>query len=411
MTAVRGPRDSIEYLYAVITVALVIAALLWLTLIYGVSNNVLVALHYNDFGKFYYAVLHARHGENLYAPSVATLIPLSKTVSRQFWDLNPPHFHLLVWPLSYLPVRQAYICWTAINVALAGVSLAAVEAELSLHFSRRTYIVIAFLLLAAAPTVAWFITGQLTGILAALGTWIWIELRKERWGRAGIAVGLACGLKLFLAPLVLYLALRRRWAAMAAAAAATCVCFVTGALVFGLGAHREWLAVLRDVQWTWAAMNASVIAPLARVTVPTAQLAGTSAPSLTLTMSAAVVSLTVLFVGLWAANRTRSVDRAVCILYLTCLLSSPLGWVYYHWILIGPGLATFREHDRRWVYAACAGLLIPFFLLAFLSVPLAVTVGSVYTWSTLLLWMMAVGGAVRGSAGTGDAGRSAAPTP
>src|SRR6266540_581126 len=177
MTAVRGPRDSIEYLYAAITVALVIAALLWLTLIYGVSNNVLVALHYNDFGKFYYAVLHARQGENLYAPSVATLIPLSKPVSRQFWDLNPPHFHLLVWPLSYLPVRQAYICWTAINVALAGVSVAAVEAALSLHFSRRTYIVIAFLLLAAAPTVAWFVTGQLTGslvtcILAAVGPWI-----------------------------------------------------------------------------------------------------------------------------------------------------------------------------------------------------------------------------------------------
>jgi Glycosyltransferase family 87 len=405
MAAVRGPRDSIEYLRAAITVVLAIAALLWLTLVYWFSSSVLVALHYNDFGKFYYAVVQARQGQSLYAPNVATLIPLSKTVSRQFWDLNPPHFHLLVWPLAYLPVRQAYIAWTAFNVALAGVSLAAVRAELSLRFSRRTYFVSALVLLAAAPTVAWFVTGQLTGILAALGTWIWIELRRQRWGRAGIAVGLACGLKPFLAPLIVYLALRRHWTAVAAATAATCVCFAAGVLVFGLGAHREWLAVLRDVRWTWAAMNASVVAPLARVTVPAAQLTDASTPSVSLTIAATGISVTVLLVGLWAAIRTRSVDRSVCILYLTCLLSSPLGWVYYHWIMIGPGLATFRQHDRRWVYAACAGLLVPFFLLAFLSVALAVTVGSLYTWSTLLLWMIAVRGAAtpqrsRSSSGT-----------
>jgi hypothetical protein len=222
-------------------------------------------------------------------------------------------------------------------------------------------------------------------------------------------VGLACGLKLFLAPLLLYLVLRRRWTAVTAAAAATCVSFAAGVLAFGLEAHREWLAALRDVQWTWAAMNASVVAPFARVTVPAAPLADTSGPSLTLMIAAAGVSLTVLLVGLWASIRTCSVDRAVCILYLTCLLSSPLGWVYYHWILVGPGFATFRQHDRRWIYAACAGLLIPFFLLAFLSVVLAVTIGSVYTWSTLLLWMIAVGGAVRGSPGTVDASRTAAP--
>ncbi len=27
--------------------------------------------------------------------------------TRQFWNMNPPHFHLLVLPLAMLPPRQA----------------------------------------------------------------------------------------------------------------------------------------------------------------------------------------------------------------------------------------------------------------------------------------------------------------
>ncbi|HTM25761.1 MAG TPA: glycosyltransferase family 87 protein [Vicinamibacterales bacterium] len=388
-------RDSIDYLRGAGLLVVAGAALGWLCVIYVVSWNVLIALHYNDFGKFYYAVLRWRGGMGLYSPNPATLIRLSPTVSRQFWDLNPPHFHLLVWPLSYLSLRQAYLAWMAINVCLAAGAVAAVRAQLTLRLSGRGWLIAAYLALAAAPTLTWFVTGQLTGILAALGTWIWIEFRRERWIRAGIATGLACGLKLFLAPLLLYFVIRRRWSAVAAGAAAIAASFAAGVALFGLAAHRDWIVALRDVQWTWAPMNASIVAPFARITVPSPRMADAPGPGFAWTAASAGVSLLVLLAGLLASLRARAADRAVCVLYLTCLLCSPLGWVYYHWILAGPGVAVFRRHDRRLVSAACAGLLPPFFLLAVPSVPFAVTLGSTYTWSTLLLWALAVAGAIR----------------
>jgi hypothetical protein len=120
------------------------------------------------------------------------------------------------------------------------------------------------------------------------------------------------------------------------------------------------------------------------------------------------MSLAVLLIGMWASLRARSVDDAVYVQYLTCLLCSPLGWVYYHWILAGPGLATFRQYDRRFVYAACAGFLVPFFFLAAPSVPFAVTAGSLYTWSTLALWGVAVGRATRVASGRRDGAEMAA---
>jgi Glycosyltransferase family 87 len=387
---VPARRDSIEFLRGALLLVVAVAALAWLSVIYVVSWNVLIVLHYNDFGKFYYAILQWRAGMGLYAPNPATLIHLSPTLSKQFWDLNPPHFHLLMWPLSYLPLRQAYLAWMAINVCLAAGAVAAVRAELTLRPSWRSWLVATYLMVAAAPTLTWFVTGQLTGILAALGTWIWIEFRRERWIRAGIATGLACGLKLFLAPLLLYLVIRRRWSAVAAAAAAIAASFAAGVLLFGLAAHREWIAALRDVQWTWAPMNASIVAPFARITVPSPGLADAPAPGLAWTAAAGAISLLLLLAGILASLRARGADHAVCVLYLTCLLSSPLGWVYYHWILAGPGVAIFRRHDRRLVYAACVGFLPPFFLLGVPSVPFAVTLGSAYTWGTLILWGLAV---------------------
>jgi hypothetical protein len=390
MHAVQRRRDSLEYLRGAAMFCLAAAGLLWLAVNYKVGWNVLVLLHYNDFGKFYYAVVQARQGGSLYSPTVATLIPLSTTVSRQFLDLNPPHFHLLIWPLSYLSLRNAYFVWTAINACLALAALAAIRAELSLRLSTRRWFLLVLALLATAPTLAWFVTGQLSGILAALATWIWVEFRRERWARAGWAVGIACSLKLFLGPLLVYLILRSRWRAVVFAVVAMCLCFTAGVLVFGAASHREWLAALHGVSWTWAAMNASIAAPFARITVPNPRMADRAEAGFALTAAATVASLVILSIGVWSSIRTRSMDRAVCVLYLTALLSSPLGWIYYHWILAGPGFATFRHDDRRIVAAVCAGLFVPFFLLSFSSVLLAVTAGSLYMWSTLLLWILAV---------------------
>jgi hypothetical protein len=71
-------------------------------------------LHMNDFGKFYYAARLFLDGRNMYEPSPATFIPVGPKAVHVFLNLNPPHFPLLVLPLSVLPVETAGVIWLGV---------------------------------------------------------------------------------------------------------------------------------------------------------------------------------------------------------------------------------------------------------------------------------------------------------
>jgi hypothetical protein len=103
-------------------------------------------------------------------------------------------------------------------------------------------------------------------------------------------------------------------------------------------------------------------------------------------------ALTIFAAGLYTAHRDTNTDRAVLVVLTTCLLASPLGWVYYAWILVGPAWACWSDPTiRRSFVVAGIGWLIPFFLLwKFDSVPFILTVGAAYTWSFLIIWAAAV---------------------
>src|SRR5688572_26795795 len=153
-------------------------------------------LHYNDFGKFYYSLQNWTAGASLYGRNPATFIPFTESTGRQFWNMNPPHFHFFIWPLILFEVGWAFYVWTVINVGAFVLSVIAIARAAKLELSRRGWMLVALALLWAAPTVAWSVTGQMTGLVVALITWIWLEVRCGRWMRAGIAIGLAVSIKL-----------------------------------------------------------------------------------------------------------------------------------------------------------------------------------------------------------------------
>ena len=76
-----------------------IVTLLFIVLAYDVIlAKVMLRYEMNDFGKFYHSALYFLQGRDLYAASPATLIPVSNAEWRQFTNMNPPHFHLVVLP-------------------------------------------------------------------------------------------------------------------------------------------------------------------------------------------------------------------------------------------------------------------------------------------------------------------------
>jgi len=99
-------------------------------------------------------------------------------------------------------------------------------------------------------------------------------------------------------------------------------------------------------------------------------------------------------------DRTESaVDRAFAILISAALLISPLGWIYYLWLGLGPFAAralSWRDRAagrparwrRRFLILAVPGLVWPHFA-TFAFQPHAwatVLPASAYFWSTTALW-------------------------
>ena len=364
------------------------AAAGYLLFIYTLAIKALLFLRFNDFGKFYLAVQQFRHGISLYAPNDATLIPLGNGASKELLNLNPPHFHFVLLPFMLLSEGHAYLAWIVTNSALLLLSWRMIQRELRLAPSPNELLIGFLLFAAAAPTLAWIATGQLTGILVAIITRTWVDARNERWTLAGCGIGLACAVKLFFGPLALYLCLRRKWRAVIAGGCVAGLIVAAGIGFFGMSEYRAWVSALSVVTWRWLPMNASITAPFFRIATgdplhPKQIPAG-------LGFSLTLFSGIVILIGTWSGLKARRIDDGLSVLLLTCVLGSPLGWVYYHWIMAGPALVTFRAPGAA-VTLAGAALLIPFVVLFPWNSPLfAVTVGSAYSWATCTLWVAAI---------------------
>ena len=348
-----------------------------------VMYRVLRDLYFNDFGKFYYGAQAWRDGASLYGPTLATLIPLDGGRAEHFWNLNPPHFHALLWPLLALPVDVAYTVWASVNVVAALAAIVAIANAAGRRLGGIAWLTIVVFAAASAPALAWAATGQFTGLLMWGTTIAWLAIRDRKWIRAGVAIGLLCSIKLFLAPLALYLVVKRQWRATFIAAISGAVPFLLGLMVFGVEPHEEWLRALSDVYWMGAVMNASVPALLGRtwsqdifVTASWVDLAG------------AVVAVVLIGFAVVYAWRRDDPDGAVLMLLVTSLLASPLGWIYYVPILAGPLTVLLMAGQlSRWTYASLAALMVPFpALYPYPSRLYAFTAGSLYTWSLIGIW-------------------------
>jgi hypothetical protein len=354
-------------------------------------------LHMNDFGKFYYSTTSFLEGKDLYAPNPATRM-LVNTETRQLLNMNPPHFHLLILPLAMFGPMTALWLWGLANVAALILSLRLIASELGLPWtpSRLEWTFAA--VVACSATGASVITGQLTFLLLLPVTVAWIAARRGNWTRAAVYLGVCASVKPFLGIFLIYFALRRSMRAVAVMTITGLACTVTGLAVFGWNAYQGWLSALSAVDWTWAPMNGALAGLLTRAfvenplytpVVHAPRLGGAVAGILAIIMAA--VSLRI-FVR--DASRDAA-DRAFGGLLVTAQLVSPLGWIYYLWLLAGPAAALYisaasRPSRVRDVLALVAvpGLLVPVATTAAWSTPpwIGATLGSLYVWTTLFIW-------------------------
>ena len=124
----------------------------------------MLRIQMNDFGKFYYSARYFFEGRDLYASSPATLILASALDGRQLGNMNPPHFHLLVLPISLWGPHVALAGWTIASI----ISLALAVRTLveTLGWSRLTPWRLGFILLSVLRRMgrngSLIVTGQLS---------------------------------------------------------------------------------------------------------------------------------------------------------------------------------------------------------------------------------------------------------
>ncbi len=398
----RFPRDrALTYL--------VLTALLTVMVAWNVqkARDMVTLLDFGDFGIFHRAAARHLAGEDMYPVERHTIGVGGRTVTFERPNLNPPHFHLLLLPFARLPVGVALVIWSVASVASLLVCLRFIMRESELTLSPLVAMRGAAWLGAFAGTAAVISTTQLSLLLLLPVTLAWVAARRGAWTLAGVWLGVALSLKPFLVIFLPYLLLRRRLAA-ASTCLTTLACFGLGLVVFGVQSHHEWLALLAGVDWTPTAMNASLLGLLSRSLGENRFVTPIMmAPELVKPLWGVLVGL----VGLVTLRivvddeADSSVDRNFALLLVAALLISPLGWLYYLWLPLGPvvalasrwwGAKSPRSAERpapaRWrdrlLWLAAPGFFLPTTVtLAFQPSPWATLVlGSLHSWAVLLLW-------------------------
>ena len=191
------------------------------------------------------------------------------------------------------------------------------------------------------PVFTTFAYGQINLALLALILWDFTLPAGSRW--RGVGTGLAAGMKVTPAILILYLLITRRFRAAATASLTFAVTIVASVIADPRDTWRYWtryLFQLRRLGHVQDAVNQTLRGIFIRIDHHT-----TLAPPLV-----AVIGV-VLVAGLWVARRAyqRLGDAwGLPAAAVTGLLISPISWTH-HWVWALPIAVLFWYRARRWL--------------------------------------------------------------
>lgn len=252
---------------------------------------------------------------------------------------HPPPVALLCILLSFLSYEQAAVAWFLLELACIVLAVYLILRLLGARTRPTIIIITTLLILVWSPFRDELVMGQLMAILLVLLIGTWLALRSEKDIKGGVFLGCLIALKLMAWPIVIFLAMRKRWKA----AAVTIVTAVTANLgaVLVMGFERVmyfYLKVSTIVSslyraheanfsmWTigWRIFEGTGSPVLLGLEAPPL----VSAPFLAPYVSATVICA-LLFMGLRLAIRTGSFDASFGILVCVSILVNPVAWSHY----------------------------------------------------------------------------------
>jgi Glycosyltransferase family 87 len=315
------------------------------------------------------------------------LEPLYEGSSAAAGFIGPPFqamfFAPLAWVAEFSPLA-AKLLWHSVNVVclVAGVWYSArawwaVREQLGLP--PKPWLPYLFAPLAAVllPLQTNFEHQNMNTVLLALVAGATCRLTMGSAIAAGILVGAASALKAFPGLIVIYLAVRRQWHALAAALATALLLTILPALFYGAEAYQNLLTAflrLGNSGWPVRGNNQSLVAAIDRYLSgfsATGVRSAVEAPlAATLFAGAALLLGTLLLVVLLRTRSTPAfVPSEIAAVSVLAILLSPIAWDHY-WTLLFPAFVILYESgDARllgstgryafWIGAALTTALSP----------------------------------------------------
>ena len=237
----------------------------------GVCSSLSGRAFTTDFVQFFASAQSLRAGDSIYkplqfedfepAPADAGIRP-----AQVHPNLNPPLLALLVAPLTLLGLQWAYAVWVALSL-VSGLCACALlwrgVRQADRKDSELVWLWLAFLVY--FPTYTAVTLGQVTTFLFLALAGAWLAARRGRGRLAGVLVGVAVSLKPFVALLVVFFALQRRWRVVAWAIGTALLTALVTLPFVGTAAYREYFTVIRSVTWFGNSWNASYSSFITRI--------------------------------------------------------------------------------------------------------------------------------------------------
>ncbi len=358
----------------------------------------------HDFAVYYRAAQRLLSGQDIYAEidSFRAHIEQGLSTAREDtpWPFSTPPFHALVTaPLTILPYGWAAGVWTALCLCAIAASLCVVLASQRL-FSLIGLAIALLLLYQYQPAVVAVRLGQIDIMIFLLIVLALYWLKQGAHGRAGLALGLAIGVKVFAGFLVLFLLWKRQWTAALWAMVSGALCLLGSFALVGFDGLRRYLDF--STLYTWGSFagypyHQSINAFLARTLKPNSFLAPVAdlpwlADALTL------LATVLLTAGLaWLTRRptppaNSRFELEYALVLCTMLLVLPPAPRYaFIWLLFGflvVAARFLRGDGSTWLAALAALSYVLSARLIYLPIPLVrrLVMDGQFMLSALLLW-------------------------
>jgi hypothetical protein len=294
-----------------------------------------------DFIQEYVLARAIRAGLDPYLPVSQLVKDLGLPAQREVFPHPTPHTPIIGFislPLAWLSYRQAAAAWMVFEVLCLIASIVLLMRWWGMRPRLLTVLLVTWAGLGWAHVWEELVLGQFNTWLLLLFTIAWLLLREEKQVAGGVMLGFAVALKFLGWPIVVYLAMRRKWAGAIAAGATVAVANLIPLAVMRPGVMADYVQRVAPVVME---LNIGHAINLSLWSVGWKLFSGMYSPMQVLSSPPLVFApgvaklvgyalpLVMAIVGLRLAMKMRRFDAAYGLLVPVSLLVSPIFWGHY----------------------------------------------------------------------------------